>query len=145
MAGLESRPMPSAVTPEGAFQNRLRAVARAVAAAGAVGAVGLTLYTGRHNNSRLLMLAFAIWVLSPFVGFLMADARATRWSSPARTTLHGTMLLVTAATLTIYGVVALGPPRPKPASFFLVVPPASVALLAVAVSIAASRSRRASR
>ena len=92
-----------------------------------------------------LFLAFAIWVMSPFVGFLMADARAARWSSPARTTLHGTMLLVTAATLAIYGVVALGPPRPKPASFFLVVPPASVALLAVAVSIAASRSRRASR
>src|SRR5207248_5193 len=83
------------------------------------------------NNSRLLILAFAIWVMSPFVGFLMADARAARWSSPARTTLHGTMLLVTAATLAIYGVVALGPPRPKPASFFLVVPPASVALLAV--------------
>jgi len=131
--------------PERRLPTRLRAAVLTVAAAGAVGALGLTLYTGRHNNSRLLLLAFAIWVLSPFVVFLMADARATRWPPPARTTLHGAMLLVTSATLAIYGVVALGPPRPKPASFFLVVPPLSVTLLAVAVSIAASMSRRAPR
>lgn len=45
----------------------LRAAAMIAAAVGAVGSVGLTLYVGRHNPSRILISLFLIWVLSPFV------------------------------------------------------------------------------
>jgi hypothetical protein len=127
------------------FYDRLRAAALTVAAAGAAGAVGFTLFVGRRNNSRLLLLAFVIWVLSPFAAFVAADAFSRRWPPRWRTALYCVMLAITVVTVAIYGVVALGAPRPKPAAFFLVVPPASCAALALAVSIPPLISRLSSR
>jgi len=130
---------------EGVFHHRLRAGALTVAASGAACAIAFMLYVGRRNNSRLLLLAFAIWVLSPFAAFVAADAFSQRWSRRRRAVLYCVMLAVTVAAVTIYGIVALGPPRPKPASFFLVVPAASLTLLALAVSIPPLMSRLSSR
>lgn len=123
----------------------LRNAALAIVLAGAAGAVGLTLYAGRHNTSRLLMLIFAIWVLSPFVALVWAYAVSVRWSPSTRATLYGVMLLTAIATLAIYACVALGPPRPKTAPMFVIVPPVSWLLLATAVPIAARLSRSRSR
>jgi hypothetical protein len=51
------------------------------------------------------------------------------------------MLIVTAASLVIYGNVALGPPRPQPAAMFLLVPLGSLLLMTVALGIAMAASR----
>jgi hypothetical protein len=91
------------------------------------------------------MALFTIWVLSPFVALVLAEVVAKRWSVLARATLHGVMLIVTLGSLAIYGSVALGPPRPKPAFMFLVVPLVSWLLGAIAVGIAAIVSGRLSR
>jgi polyferredoxin len=124
--------------------GRLRRAAVGAAAAGAVGSVVFTLMVGRHNQSWILLGMFVGWVLAPFIGFGLADRRSRRWSGPARTALHTITLAIALGSLLIYGAVALGPPRPQPAAFFLMVPLGSWVLALVAVPLVAlvSRGRR---
>ena len=105
---------------------------------GGVGSVFLTLYTGRRNPSALLMAVFAIWVLLPFVALAAADAMSTNWSALTRTVLYALMFVTAIDTLGTYGYVAFGPPRPQPAFWFLVVPPASLLLIAILLRTVAS-------
>ena len=123
----------------------LRATALIVVLAGAVGSVGLMLHAGRRNPSRLLLVLFALWVLSPFVTLVLASVVSKRWPVLTRATLYSVMLVITLGTLAIYGEVALGPPRAKTAFVFVVVPPASWLLIAIVVPIAALISGRLSR
>jgi cell division protein FtsW (lipid II flippase) len=113
------------------------------ALAGAIGSVALTLYTGRHNDSRVLMAIFTFWVISPFIVLLIAAARWKRWTDPTRAALFIVALLLSLISLAIYGNVALGPPRAKLAFVFVVVPPASWLLIAIVVLVAALVSRHA--
>jgi hypothetical protein len=131
--------------PESGFLAVLRAAALIAVLAGAVGSVGLTLHAGRRNDSRILMVLFALWVLSPFMALILANAVSKRWSVHTRATLYSVMLVLTLGSLAIYGVVALGPPRAKTAFVFVVVPPASWLLIAIVVPMAALISRTRSR
>jgi hypothetical protein len=131
--------------PERGFLGLLRAAALIAVLAGAVGSFGLMHHAGRRNDSRILLVLFTIWVLSPFVALVLADVVSKRWSVLTRATLHSVMLVLTLASLAIYGDVALGPPRAKSAFVFVVVPPASWLLIAIAVPIAALISGRQSR
>src|SRR5258708_20050423 len=119
-------------TPESGILRRLRAAALVAVLAGAVGSVGLTLYAGRRNDSRILMVLFALWVLSPFVALVSASIASKRWLALTRATLYSATLVVTLSSLVIYGVVALGPPRGHTSFVFAVVPPPSSFLLAIA-------------
>jgi hypothetical protein len=114
----------------------LRAAALAAAALGATGSVALMLRAGHGNPSRVLILMFVVWVLSPFALFVAADAAGKRWSAPARTALRAATIVVALVSLAVYGDVVLGPPRPKIARFFLVLPPASVLFAAAVVGAA---------
>jgi hypothetical protein len=95
---------------------------------GAVGAAGLTLYTGRHNHSMLLIALFTIWVLLPFVALAWAGVKVKLWVAPA----------IAIGTLVVYAYVAFGPPRSQPAAAFLLVPALSW-LLILAVILRAAR------
>jgi ABC-type transport system involved in multi-copper enzyme maturation permease subunit len=130
---------------ERGFLDPLRAVAIIAAAAGAVGSVGLTLYVGRHNASRILLSLFVIWVLSPFVALVFASVVSKRWPVLTRTALYSAMLVLTLGSLATYGNVAVGSARAKPAFAFLVVPLASWLVIAIVVAAAAFISRRVSR
>ena len=123
----------------------LRAVSMIALMAGAAGSVGFMLRVGHHNNSQILLLLFGIWVLSPFTALVLADVFWKPGSVPTHATLYGVMLVVTLGSLAIYGYVALGPPRAKPASLFLVVPLVSWLFIAATVPVAAFLSRRLSR
>ena len=131
--------------PDGGFLGLLHAVALIAVVAGASGSVGLMLWEGHRNPSRLLLVLFAIWVLSPFMALLLANIVSKRWSVITRATLHSVMLVLTLGSLAIYGEVALGPPRPKPASFFLVVPLASWLLIAAVIPLVTLLLGRLSR
>jgi hypothetical protein len=120
----------------------MRIAALAAALIAAVGSVGFMLRAGRHNHSRLLLSLFAIWVLFPFASLLWALTKSSHWSVITRMTLYCLMLVVSLASLGIYGYVALGPPQPKTAPPFVVVPPVSCLLCVVAVPAAAFVSRR---
>ena len=103
----------------------IRTAALIAVLVGAAVSVGLMLWEGRRNDSRLLLALFALWVLSPFVALGLAYAASTRWSVVSRATYHGVVLLFTLATLAIYGNVVFGPSRAKSAFMFIVVPPAT--------------------
>jgi hypothetical protein len=90
----------------------------------------------------LLLVLFALWVLSPFVALVLANVVSRGWAILTRAALYCVMLVVTLASLAIYADIALGPPRAKTASVFVVVPPASWLLITTALSIAALISRK---
>ena len=65
---------------------------------------------GRPGDpSRLLMVLFTLWVVSPFIAFTIVDRLSHRygWS---RTTLHWLMLIVGTASVAADLYVALRPP-----------------------------------
>ena len=124
----------------------LRRAALILLAAGAFGAVGLMGFVGRHQRSVLLMVLFTVWVLSPYATLAVAVALSGRWSVPIRTTLYVLTIVLVLASLAIYATVAFGPPRPQPAFYFIVVPPACWLLIAIVIPMAAViAGRRAGR
>lgn len=130
--------------PEGGFLGILRVAALITVLAGAGGSVGLMLRAGRNNNSRILLVLFAIWVLSPFVALIFADLVSRDWPVLTPSTLYTMMLVLSLGSLAIYGYDAVRP-RAKAAFVFVVVPPASWLLIAIVVPVAASTSGRFSR
>ena len=128
----------------GGFLGALRATALTAAMAGAGGSVGLMLWVGHRNPSRVLLVLFAIWDLSPFIALVLADTAAKHWSVLTRATLQCVMLILTLGSLALYADVVWRP-RPQPAFMFLVVPLGSWVLMTISVSIAALISRRLSR
>ena len=130
--------------PDGGFLGFLHAVALTAVVAGAGGSVGLMLWVGHRNPSRLLLALFVIWDLSPFIGLVLADMVSQHWPVITRATLYGVMLILTLGSLALYGDVVLRP-RPQPAFRFLVVPLGSWLLMTIVVPIAALISGRLSR
>ena len=128
----------------GGFLRLLHAVALTAVAVGAIGSVGLMIWVGHRNPSRLLLALFVIWDLSPFIGLVLADMVSQRWSTITRATLYGAMLILALGSLALYGDVVLRP-RPQPAFRFLVVPLGSWLLMTIVVPIAALISGRLSR
>ena len=131
--------------PDGGFLGLLHAVAPTAVVAGAGGSVALMLWVGHRNPSRILLVLFAIWVLSPFMALLIANAVSKRWSVITRAALHGVMLVLTLSSLAIYGDVVLRPPKSTPAFVFIVVPLGSWLLITIVVPTAALISSRLSR
>ncbi|HYR77462.1 MAG TPA: hypothetical protein VEM96_16730 [Pyrinomonadaceae bacterium] len=129
---------------DGRFPGVLRAVALTGVLAGAAGSLGLMLWVGHRNPSRLLLALFVVWDLSPFMALLLADLVSKRWSVVTRSTLHIVMLVVALSSLALYGDVVLRP-RSQAAFMFLVVPLGSWLLMAIVVPIAALVSGRRSR
>ena len=119
----EMTPKASRRRTEGGFLGLLHAAALIAVLAGAVGSVGLMLRAGHRNPSRLLLVLFALWVLSPFIALVLANMVSKRWSVLTRATLYTVMLAIAVGSLAIYGDVALGPPGRRPLSYSLSFPP----------------------
>jgi hypothetical protein len=113
--------------------------------AGAAGSLGLMFRAGRRQNSKILLLLFAIWVLSPFIALVGANMVSKRWPILTRAALYSVMLVLTLGSLAIYREVAFGYTTAKVGFVFLVVPLASWLLIAIVVPIAALISSRVSR
>jgi hypothetical protein len=123
----------------------LHIAALIAALAGAGGSFGLMLHAGRHQNSKILLILFTIWVLSPFVALVLANGFSKRWPVRARLTLYRMMLVLTLGSLAIYGYDAWRPLKAQRAFVFLVVPLASwllIAMVATAVFLSGRPSRR---
>jgi len=129
-------------TPQPGFLGPLRAAALIAALTGAAGSIGFMLRAGQHNKSRLLLVLFTVWVLSPFMALVWASVVSKRWSILTRAALYSVALVIALGSLAIYGEVALGPPRTQTAFVFVMIPPASWLLMVIAVAIAALISGR---
>jgi hypothetical protein len=113
----------------------------AVTLAGAAGSIACVLYVGRYNRSHLLIAMFVLWVGSPFVALAYLSGIARIWTARARTLLVVVTIGATLLSLWRYTNVVFGPPRPKPASTFLIVPTVSWLVLTTAIAIAYRRTR----
>jgi len=127
------------------IHSSLRGAALIAVVAGAGASLAFMLRAGHRQNSRILLLLFGIWVLFPFVTGVWAYVFSNRWTVVVRAPLYVAMLVVSLASLSIYGSVAFGYLRAKVGFVFLVVPLGSSLLIAIAVSIATVVSRRQSR
>jgi 2-C-methyl-D-erythritol 4-phosphate cytidylyltransferase len=76
------------------------------------------------------------WVLSPFLVLLVAAMFASRWPAGKRAKLYVLMLVLSLVTVLIYTVDAFTP-HAKAAVVFVVVPPASWLVMAIAAGLAA--------
>ena len=123
----------------------LRVAALIALVIGAVGCEYLMLRVGRRNPSALLMAMFAAWVLAPFVALAWCQVAAKRWSEMMRVVLHAASLVLAIGSLIVYGYVALGPPRSKPAFFFVVLPLGSLGLVSILAAYARSREKSLTR
>jgi hypothetical protein len=131
--------------PEGGFLGLLRGAALIAVIAGAVGSFGLMLHAGRRQRSLILIGLFTVWELSPFVALVCAHVVSKHWSVLTRATLYSVMLVLAVGSLAIYGYDAWRPRKAQPAFVFVLVPPVSWLLIAIALPIAALISGRRSR
>lgn len=122
----------------------LKIIALIVLIIGAVGSFYLTIREGRNDKSIFELLLFLGWVTSPFLALFIANAISHRWSYPTRVTIYLLMLIITPFSLLSYSG-ALQLQGTKPELIFLIIPPLCWLLMAIALPIAESLSRRKSR
>jgi hypothetical protein len=127
------------------FLTVLRRVAVISAPAGAACSVALMLHAGRRQQSRVLVLLFAIWVVSPFIAALIANSVSKRSPVGTRATLYVLMVLLTLGSLAIYGGVAFEYVKAKAGFVFLVVPFGSWLLIAAVVAAAMISAKQSGR
>ena len=118
----------------------LRSTALVALLAGAAGSLWFLFHASQHPPQFLLFL-FVIWVLGPFVALGSAELLSRRWQVPTRATLYVAMLLMALGSLSAYGADAAWPRKAQPAFMYVLVPPVSGLLSAIAVAIAAFISR----
>ena len=82
----------------------------------------------------------AVWTFTPFVTMAAALVWSKRWSAGVQSTLYIATLLLTLGALTAYVYDWLHP-RPQAAFMYVMVPPASVTALTIALLIAALSTR----
>jgi hypothetical protein len=110
---------------------------------GSLASVVLVLLAGRNNTSGLLRILFCGWVLSPFIGLLIANRISAKWHILTRTILSWLMILITLVSLSCYcGILKL--PGTKPAFIFLIIPFVSWILIVAEIFISSIISRKLS-
>jgi hypothetical protein len=110
----------------------LRNTAITTAYLGAIISVGSVLYAGRTNSHWVLTCIFVVWVSSPFVMLLAADAAF----GGKQTLLHIVTIVIAIASIAIYVIRIVSPPKAQAAFPFVVTPPVSWVIIAVAVLMA---------
>ena len=124
--------------------SAMRKAALITAIVGGLLSVMLMIHTGRYNMPALLIVLIGMWVLLPYDAMMVGNILSPRWSEVTGMMLYRMTFLVTLVSVAIYASVAFGPPRPKPAFFFVIVPPLSLGLLGVALFLGRSRSHHGS-
>ncbi|HEY5405939.1 MAG TPA: hypothetical protein VIJ92_02590 [Ginsengibacter sp.] len=100
---------------------------------GAVGSLYFIINAGRNNSSILLSALFVIWVLSPFIAFLIANSISKSWSFLTRKTIYWLMLIVTVGSLIFYSAFKI--PGTKRTFIFLIVPLISWLLMIIVILV----------
>ena len=104
---------------------------------GAAGSVALVFYAGRVNSPGILLLLFALWVLSPFVALGAAGKASLRWPQRAHQLVKALIVVAPVTSLAVYGRAAIQPMGRPVTAVFLMVP--AVTWIAVVVAFALRR------
>lgn len=113
----------------------------AVLALGAAGSLAIMFWTGRHQQSIVLMALFAAWVAAPFAALALAGRIGKAWPTPVRRRLDHMAIAIGLGSLVAYGGNVLVPFSPTPAAIFLVLPAVTWVVCAIGLVAATVRSR----
>jgi hypothetical protein len=119
----------------------MRAAAFAALIAGTAGSVALMFHAKRHPPPFLVIL-FIIWVVMPFAALWLGLWLSKKWAARPQAALHVATLFIAVASLLVYADDALNHRTTHPAFVYVAVPPASLLLGALVISIALLKSRR---
>lgn len=117
----------AAHTPQLDYRDRRMALHALVL--GVVGSIILLFLQGR-DTPPVLLFTFIGWVLSPFMGLLLAGRVSGRWSDQARFRLLRAMIVIPNVSVIVYGYDVLVGFGTRPAFMFLMVPLVSWAVVA---------------
>jgi hypothetical protein len=95
-----------------------------------------------RNAPVFLVVLFAGWILAPFAALLLADRKGRHWSLVTRVTLYILTIVLSLGSVALYADVVLRPPASTPAARFVVVPVASLLLMAIVIPLARFVSHR---
>lgn len=98
-----------------------------------------------QRTPRLLLLAMAFWVISPFAILVWLNLVSKPWPILTRAAVYCATLVITLGTLAVYGDDAVGHRKAQAAFVYVIVPPASWLLMAATIPVAALIVRRRSR
>ena len=103
----------------------------------AAGSVALLLVAGHRKHApSVLQVLFTLWVLFPFLVFLVASSLAKHWATLTRVTLNAGIAVLCPVSLALYAVAVSGLRGPTVTRVFVIVPPASVLLMVAIIAIA---------
>jgi hypothetical protein len=122
-------------------ETPLNRVARVCSIVGAMGSLTLMFWTGRNNQSPMLMLLFTAWVLAPFALMALVQSKATQMPAAARVPLDWGTIVIGAGSVLVYASNALFHYSTKGAFLFLVVPSAGLFAAGLALRTAVRRAR----
>jgi hypothetical protein len=142
---MKERDEPASTSSPGAAERSAYGVAMIALSLGSVGSLALLLNAGRRGTPKSLLLVMAIWVISPFVTLFVGNALSGRWSASTRAALYATMVLVALGSLIFYGLDTMSHIAGKPAAVYVLVPPVSWLVIAIAAAAAFASDRRARR
>ena len=111
---------------------------------GAIGSIGLLRHAQRHPPP-IIVIGFVVWVVAPFAVLGVANLLSTGWPTKIRATLYIVTLLVAAASVAIYFDDSVAHRTARPAGVYVAVPPASVLLGAIVLTVAGFISRTGHR
>lgn len=111
-----------------------RSIALIAVAAGTV-ASEILLIREDTGAQPLLSVAFAIWILLPFIAMAWANVVSKGWPAIARVSLYFTTILIVLGSVAFYGRMILQRAGSPHAFVFVVGPLASWALMLVVVPI----------
>jgi hypothetical protein len=120
--------------------HSFRILTRMVVLAGIVASLSLMFYTGRNNESILLMSVFTAWIVSPFMVLLAASQVSAGWPGKRQVVLNLIMLAIPAVSVLAYSG-KVSPAGTRPAFMFIVMPLISW-LIMVALYLQARRSSK---
>jgi len=106
------------------------------------GSVGFLLHAAGRNQSQVLIVLMAIWVLSPFIALASANLVAKHWPVPVRRSLYRLILVLAPVSLAVYGIDAVRQLNAKAAFVFVIVPPATCLVAATVLLAGWFRYRR---
>ena len=121
----------------------MRKAALITAIVGGILSVLLMIHTGRYNMPPLLIVLMGMWVLLPFDALTVGNILSPRWSARVSTMLYRITFAVAVVSVAVYATVAFGPPGPRPAFFFVIMPPLSLALITISLLVSRRTTRRA--
>jgi uncharacterized membrane protein len=119
----------------------LRSAALLAIVIGAIGSIGF-LRRAQQHPPPIIVVLFVVWVLAPFAVLGLAHVLSARWPELIRKTLYLVTIFVAVASLAIYLDHNVAHRAAKPAFVYVVTPPASVLLSAIAVALAAWKARK---